>query len=421
MADSSRHLDLPRGFHDYDPGTAAAYESLRRDWFNTCALAGFQQVEVPPVGFLDTFTHGHHAAGNRLYPFTDHRGRELALVSDSLPTLLRFARHRRLNAQRLSYCCPVFRYVRRPRRYFHHLGLMEVIAGSADIAVQYRAVERLAQIMATFLTRRLPVRFTVADPGLWRDLIDAPTASASTLLDAIRRCPVEQRPALVRSAGCTSTMLRFAEVLARDPALVSGDAADVLASSTQTVRDRVARAHGLVALIRQNGAESELNLGSLHASEFHDGPAFQIHPTRGRQLGDGGSYGTFTTAFLGTTTSAFSAIIGLERLADLAGQGMESAAADVAIIAHETAATIAHADALTALLRDRQIRVWDLIRTKRLDRHLRDLSAVGVPFVVVIGDEELTSDNYVVRDCAGAHHAVPQRDLDGWLAERLPG
>ncbi len=171
MADEDRHLDRPRGFHDCDPDTAAAYQALRSDWFAACAPAGYQPVEVPPVGFRDTFTHGHHAAGNRLYPLTDRCGRQLALVSDSLPALLRLARARRLPAQRLSYCCPVFRYVRRPRRYFHQLGLMEVASGPADLAAQHRSVRRLARIMATFLVPRLPVRFTVTDPGLWREVI----------------------------------------------------------------------------------------------------------------------------------------------------------------------------------------------------------------------------------------------------------
>lgn len=419
MADNSRHLDLPRGFHDSTPERAATYERLRRDWFATCSLAGYQPVEVPPVGFQDTFTHGHHAAGNRLYPLTDRSGRELALVSDSLPAVLRLAHSRRLREQRLSYCCPVFRYVRRPRRYFHQLGLMEVVAGPSDLAVQHRSTRRLAQVVATFLAPRLKVRFTAADPGLWRDLIANTNSAQSELLDSLRRHPARERPGLLSAAGCSPEIAEIANALADDASMSSEDAKRALSNCPPGVRDRVTHAHDLAAAIRQCGASCEVDLGCLHASEFHDGPAFQVRPEQGRLLGDGGTYDVFASAFLGTVASANSAIIGLERLADLQGDGPQCAA-DVATIAHPDAETIAHAEALNLRLRHAGIRVWDVVQTARLDHHLRDIAAVGIPLAIVVGQRELDSAICTVRDSSGALHTVSQQDLPTWLADRLP-
>jgi histidyl-tRNA synthetase len=102
MADSGRPLALPRGFHDSDPTRTAVYQTLQQEWFNASSLAGYQPVSIPPVGFADTFTTGHHAAGQKLYQFTDRRGRNLALVSDSLPAVLRLARARNLPDQKLT-------------------------------------------------------------------------------------------------------------------------------------------------------------------------------------------------------------------------------------------------------------------------------------------------------------------------------
>ncbi|MDT5026794.1 MAG: histidyl-tRNA synthetase, partial [Micromonosporaceae bacterium] len=89
MTDAGGHLGLPRGFHDVGPARMALVQALRTQWSDTCSLFGYQAVEVPPVGFAETFTTGHHAADGRFYEFPDRRGRRLALVSDSLPAAFR--------------------------------------------------------------------------------------------------------------------------------------------------------------------------------------------------------------------------------------------------------------------------------------------------------------------------------------------
>ena len=237
------------------------------------------------------------------------------------------------------------------------------------------------------------------------------------MLNEIRRHLPSQRAALLRAAGYPAVSVRLAQVLADSPDWDGQDINRVLPECPSSLRERLRSARLLAGAIRDCGATADIDLTELHASEFHNGPAFQIKPEQGRLLGDGGAYDAFATAFLGTGTAAYSAIVGLERLVDLQGQIRTSTAADVAVIAHPDTASTAHADTLTDLLRSLDIRVWDLVQTHRLDHHLQDLAALGIPFVVVIGERELHAEVYIVRDATGGLHEVPQHHLSSWLTE----
>jgi histidyl-tRNA synthetase len=401
----------------------AAYRTLQQEWFNACSLAGYQPVHVPPVGFAGTFTTGHHAAGQKLYQFADRRGRNLALVSDSLPAVLRLAHARNLPDQRLSYCCPIFRYERRPRRHFHHLGLMEVLDRPIHLAAQYRATSRLAQVITGFLASRIPVTFTVTDPELWHTIVATatPASRAVDVLDSLRRLSPQQRPDQLRQDGAPVALVRLAELLAADPALASAgtDGQRVIDALPQALHDRITGSRNLASVLRRQGAEAEVDLGCLHASEFHDGPSFLLRPRNQQKLlGDGGTYGHFAHAFLGTPTAVHSAVIGLERLADLTVTGDVTAPADIAVLARPESAAIIHADRLTASLRAAGIAVWDLVQTKNLGKHLRDIAALAIPHSVIIGPQELSSASYTIRDTAGTLHSVPGYELGPWLARR---
>jgi histidyl-tRNA synthetase len=425
VAENDRHLDLPRGFHDISPSRMAMYLTLQQEWFDTCGLAGYQPVQVPPIGFTDTFTVGHHAAGQKLYRFPDRRGRDLALVSDSLPALLRRMHARNLPEQRLSYCCPIFRYERRPRRHFHHLGLMEVLDRPNSLAEQRRSTARLAEIIIRFLAPWLPVVFTVTDPGLWHAIAETflPSGKTTEFLHALRQILPDERPARLHEQDAPPPLVHLAEHLATNPALLDSPCDHpTIDRLPQAVHDRISACHELAAVLRHHGAETIVDLGELHASEFHDGPSLLFRPRGERRLlGDGGSYGLFANAFLGTPTAVHSAVVGLERLTDLiATTESIRPAADIAIFAHPEQATVTHADQLTTSLRSAGIAVWDLILTKSLRQHLRDLSALAIAHSTLIGARELDTQHYIIRSSDSTLHTVRVHQLVQWLLDRRP-
>ncbi|WP_326828792.1 ATP phosphoribosyltransferase regulatory subunit [Streptosporangium sp. NBC_01810] len=404
--------------HDVTPELAEAHNQIRHDWFETCRLSGFQPVEVPPVGFADTFTAGHHAAGERTYHFPDRAGRELALVSDSLPSLLRLTAGRKAVDQRIAHCTPVFRYERRPRRHFHHLGLMEVHFRRLTPPEHQAATARLLFTLADFLTGRLNFTVTLSNPGLWRGLIASGTASPelSGVLNRLRTAHASQRPSLLHESGADDAAVLLAEQLVAAP---SG--AELLRNGGPA-SEQVAACHSLAEQLRARGMNAIIDLSELHASEFHDSTAFLLRPdNEPRLLGDGGSYGAFAEAFIGTPTSLHSAVIGLERLADLQGPKVAVPPAVIALLAEPHDEMIKIADSICRELRGQGIAVWDVLISKPLRQHLRDFARLGVPYSVLIGERELADSLLTIRDQDGRHHRVARTDLAGWLATQANG
>jgi ATP phosphoribosyltransferase regulatory subunit HisZ len=418
VPENTDHLRLPRGFRDAISQRAHAHQQLRHEWVTATRMAGFEPVEVPPVGFAKTFTTGHHAAGQKLYRFPDRRGRELALVSDSLPAVLRLAYGRNLPEQRVAYCCPIFRYERRPRRHFHHLGAMEVRTGSGTQTENQRSTSRLACLVANYLSPRLPVRFTLTDPGLWRSLTTSflPSEAASHLLHLLDRTRPDQRPARLHAAGAPIQAVRVAEHLARDPAC-SNSTTSSLGELASLVEDTATGSHALAEHLTRTGTAAEVNLGELHASEFHDGPSFLIRPAHtDRLLGDGGTFGLFARAFLGTFTSVHSTVIGLERLAELI-EPPEHSPAHIAILASPQPESIEAAERLNTELRAVGIGVWDTVLTRPLRHQLRNLAAIGIPYSLLVGPREVAGAGLTVRGLDGSLHPVPRENLAGWLLD----
>lgn len=377
---------------------------------------GYQPVGVPPVGFTTTYTTGHHAAGDKLFRFPDRRGRDLAFVSDSLPAVLRLAHARGLPEQRLSYCCPIFRYERRPRRHYHLLGLIEVNHRPAVPSQRARATARLATTVTRFLSARLPITFTITDPGVWHtiaDLVPVPHP-AGDLVNSLRQLGPHERPALLHRWGAPADLVRLAEQLAADPTGAASAGTPALA-----LRERITHCLELADTLTSRGAGATVDLGELHASEFHDGPAFLIRPiSEQRLLGDGGSYRPFAHAFLGAPAEVYSAVVGLERLTDLVPRPGPRPTADVAVLAQPELACLRQADHLTDALRAAGVAVWDQELTGPLRHHLRDLAHLRVPYSILVGPQEVDSDTYTVRGRDGTLHPVRADEIAKWLRDR---
>ncbi|MBF6216211.1 ATP phosphoribosyltransferase regulatory subunit [Nocardia puris] len=413
MTVTSRHTDLPRGFSDADSTRTAALRRVEHRWFEKCALAGFRAVEVPPVGFADTFTTGHYASGDRIYRFPDRRGRELALVSDSLPALLRFAGTHRLPEQRLSYRCPVFRYERKPRRYFHHLGLMELTRPTIEQANQISALRRLISTVTAFLPSSLAADFTISNPAIWFDLVRmfVRPEQVGDYVDRLRRVPVDERQAMLVADNAPPAAVAVADLLAqRRPH-------DDTTTVPEPIRSGIDCARQLVEQLRRQRIRADTDLNELHASEFHDGLAFVVRHN-GVVLGDGGNYSSFASKFLGFPTSAYAAVTGLERITDLTDSSAEPVrAADLAILSFPDHLSTEHAHHLVANLRGRGIAVWDCELTLPLRRHLRDFADLNIPLSVLIGPEEIKSAEYRVRDRSGEVCRVPHDELADWIMD----
>lgn len=406
MHQRPQHLTLPRGFDDVFPETTEVRRRLQNEWLDLCSSHGYQPVTLPPVGFASTFTDGHHAGENRTYEFDDRKRRRLALASDSLPAALRLATARDLPRQRISYVAPVFRYERRPRRHFHHLGLLDLTERLTED--EDRSTARQIQVLAEFVAPRVTATFTIADPGTWLTAMAVPSTD---LLDALRRAAPAERPALAADIDGEGILVRLAARLVDDP---SANDADSWTDLPDAVRRRIMRTHALAAAAESAGASATVDLSSLHASEFHDAPSFTIRPAdEERLLGDGGDYSAFARRFLQRPVRANAAMVGLERLGDLV-QRAARAAADVMVLSLDRS-TLRTADDLSRAARSAGLTVWTDHLEQSMAAHLRDADRLGIQNVIALGTRDAAALTFRIRDKDGALHDVPRDQVIPWL------
>ncbi len=272
------------------------------------------------------------------------------------------------------------------------------------------------QMVARFLLRNLDVEFTVADPGLWHELLDRYTSISdpSRYLNEIRKVPRADRASRLLADGIPMPVVDTARRLAADR---TGLRPPALSPS---IAERAAECERFADAVRACGATAMVDLHDLHASEFHDGPAFTVRQRGGPLLGDGGSYGQYATRLTGRTTTAHSVVIGLERLADLlhaqATNGRPTA--DVALLIATDPEVDDYAENLVWELRDVGLKVWDITIDRALSHHLRSIAELRIPYSIIVGARELRSTDCAVRDLAGQIRAVPRRGLAEWLRER---
>jgi histidyl-tRNA synthetase len=422
MQRREERLSLPRGISDLAPGQAARVLALERQWLETAHMHGFQPVRFPPVGFEATFTAGHHASGERIYAFADRRGRRLALAADSLASALRLSRTLPSGEARICFSAPIFRYERRPRRYFHHLGLAEYSRSRPpDPSSDAATVRRLLGVVLEFL-EPIPIVVDLSDLGVWRAITAAIHGlSVEEGLHALASLPAQERPEWLSARDAPGFAIRYAESLAAEPVHRPGSGGvDRLAASLPPPLGIRLRELELTALACDERMATRANLtpGEMHASEFHDGIAFQLRVGAGRRIGDGGSYAAFAQRFSGQRVSLFSCVVGLERIAELSTTPSTDTA--TLMLCHDnTPQARRYAAGLANGLRVSGIPVWETTQGEAPQGFSRYTRRLGISLAATLGRAGGGEWQVHVWDAAGDSCWLPAHDLGGWVRRRL--
>ncbi len=156
------------------------------------------------------------------------------------------------------------------------------------------------------------------------------------------------------------------------------------------------------------GAIMEINLKDLHGS-----------------LGGGGRYDNLVGMFLGNDVPACGFSLGLERIIvvmterNMFPEALVAAPADVMVsVWNET--SLGESVALAHALRAEALRVDLYPEADKIGKQFKYASERGIPFVVVIGDEERTRGEVSVKDMrSGTQRSVKRTELAQVLRESL--
>jgi histidyl-tRNA synthetase len=297
-------------------------------------------------------------------------------------------------------------------------GLLEVAGVPAPLHGEALvAVDKLDKIGTEGVTRELLARGLNAD-------------AAARLLEALGAVPDARG-----TAAPADNLARLASLSA-------------LVADHPQGRRGVDELQAIVALAERTPAAGRLRIDPSLARglSYYTGAILEIAvPDLSGSVAGGGRYDNLVGMFLGRDVPACGLTLGLERLVLVMHErGMfppsaRSAPAEVLVTQFQdpdarkggvpggaapspTRVTAAMADAvaLAQELRAAGLRVELFPEADKLGKQLGYASARGIPFAVVLGDEERARGEVAVRDmAAGAQTAVPRVDAGRWIGARL--
>jgi len=387
-------------------------ESTAREAFRRY---GFEEIRTPIIEKTELFERGVGTdtdVNKEMYTFEDRDGERVSLRPESTASTVRaYIEHGMSNQPglvKLFYIGPQFRRERPQKgryRQFGQIGV-EVLGQSDDPAIEAEVIE-----MLDWYLKQLRITGTELRVNSIGDENCRP-AYIQQLRDAIR----EQLPSLCGSCKqrYESNPLRVLDckVESCQPYL------EKLPAITDSLCDPC-RAHfeRFTALLDERGIKFVIAKRLVRGLDYYMRTAFEIV---GDQLGaqntivGGGRYDGLSQMLGGPPAKGFGFAFGIERMImSLSDSGATSLRETTSLfIAYIGERARDHSFALARRLREAGISTVVDLEGRKLKKALAIANSIGARFALIIGDNEIDSGNYVLRDMtSGEQRNLTEQDL----------
>jgi len=420
-------IERPRGTRDFDPAAMAKHRQVEDALRRAAESFGFREIMTPTVEHLDLFT-AKSGPGiiEELYAFKDKGGRDVALRPEFTASVIRFylSELRSLPKPLKLYCLGnAFRYEEpqkgRYREFFQFNA--EILGGSS--------LEADAELLALALAalRHVGLRQTearVGHIGMLRAFLREAGARQAAILHALDKKDFERLRAELAGAGLSrheetlKTVVGLKgglDVLDEAARLLGGDAAPAV-DYLRRLRERLSH-YGLADAVT-------FDLGVVRGLDYYTGMVFEIDsPNLGaeKQVGGGGGY-TLAELLGGEPVASTGFAIGIDRVilaAEVEKVPMSSRRLDVYVFAIGEGARTAAMRALAELRAAGFTADTDLVG-RGPSKNLDYANATGARLAVMVGEKELRSGTWAVKDMGSGEQAtIPASSLLAEVASRL--
>jgi len=420
-------IERPRGTRDFDPAAMAKHRQVEDALRRAAESFGFREIMTPTVEHLDLFT-AKSGPGiiEELYAFKDKGGRDVALRPEFTASVIRFylSELRSLPKPLKLYCLGnAFRYEEpqkgRYREFFQFNA--EILGGSS--------LEADAELLALALAalRHVGLRQTearVGHIGMLRAFLREAGARQAAILHALDKKDFERLRAELAAAGLSrheetlKTVVGLKgglDVLDEAARLLGGDAAPAV-DYLRRLRERLSH-YGLADAVT-------FDLGVVRGLDYYTGMVFEIDsPNLGaeKQVGGGGGY-TLAELLGGEPVASTGFAIGIDRVilaAEVEKVPMSSRRLDVYVFAIGEGARTAAMRALAELRAAGFTADTDLVG-RGPSKNLDYANATGARLAVMVGEKELRSGTWAVKDMGSGEQAtIPASSLLAEVASRL--
>ena len=416
------------GFRDFYPADLALRSHILGTWRSVAMRYGFEEYDGPPLEPLELYTakSGDEIVG-QLYNFIDKGGREVALRPEMTPTLARMvaARANGLKKPIRWFAVPqLFRYERQQRgRLREHFQLNCDLIGEPGPLGDAEIIALAVDVMRAFGLGPGDVRVRLSDRRVLRALLlgagvtEGQLPAAFQAVDKIERI---DRPALAEQlvkAGLSSPAVDGVFTAAALRGMPAVEAALDRVPGGRAAGEplgRVVQALHAMGL----GEFIEVDLTIVRGLAYYTGTVFELFDA-GRTLRaicGGGRYDGLLQALGGVDLPALGFGMGDVVLGELLRErGLvptDVASIDV-FVAAITDADVPSMLALAHELRDAGLRAEYALSPQAVGKQLKLADARNARFAVVIGPDDRTRGEVMVKDLAGkgAQEAVGRSEV----------
>ena len=412
-----RPIRTVRGVRDILPGEAPRWQRVEAEARRVFEAYGYREIRLPLFERTELFARGigetTDIVEKEMYTFQDRSGESLTLRPEATASLLRAYIEHGLHVQpkpvRLYTLGPMFRY-ERPQagryRQFHQVNVEAL--GEAHPALDAEVIGMLMELFrALGLAERLALQInSIGDEACrpaFRERLAAYLREHAGELCPECRGRIERNPLRVldcKRPGCQPVIDKAPSIL---EALCPG------------CREHFERVRGYLDAL---GLAYRVNPRMVRGLDYYVRTTFEVLTGElGAQnaLAGGGRYDGLIQALGGPPDPGIGFAVGVERVTLLLGVGQDGAVPTALLIPLGEAA-------LTALLplaqaARRQGVGVEVAYGRKLRGELERAHRLGVPYVVIVGEDELRAGQASLRDMAsGAQRGIPLERLPEELA-----
>ena len=390
-----------KGIKDITPDEMPKWSVVERTAHTLAHAFGFQEIRIPVFERTDLFVHSIGGTTDivekEMYTFPDKDGTSLTLRPEGTAGVVRAFIERGLKtyevSRKLYYIGPMFRH-ERPQagrlRQFHQFGVEYV--GSSDPSADVEVITLLWRYFSALqlpgLSLELNSLGVLADRQAYKkDLVSFLKTKTDLLCDNCRR-RLETNP--LRALDCKVPRCR--EATKEAPYLTN-----FLSPSSKDHFDRVL--HGLEAL----AIPYSINPRLVRGLDYYSMTTFEVSCSAlGAQnaIGAGGRYDGLFETLGGPPTPAVGFALGLDRVVlALPESTLPTPEPWVFVAAFGDKGKSAGFSLLDSL-RVKQVKADTDYNASTLKTLLRSADRLGAPYVVILGDDEVTNNRIILRNMA---------------------
>lgn len=407
-------LRRPRGTRDFLPWDMIKRRFVVETVRSVFELYGYDEIETPAFELLDVLTAKCGPdVKEQIYAFKDKAGRDLGLRFDLTVPLARVvASHPDLPKPFKRYCISrVWRYEEPQSGRFREFWQADAdIVGSAKMDADAEVVALAISCLKRLGMKNFRVRLNN------RKILESIAASADVekelwlgvfraidKLDKVGQEGVRRELEKLGLSGdqISTIMMQISKC---------GNVDAVEKEVSHALNDRGKEGFNELAEIISNlelyncSEYVVVDLSLARGLDYYTGPIFEISAETNVNVGSvagGGRYDNLIELLGGPPTPATGISLGIDRLVEVLGEANMLPTARTltqVFIAYTSPPLKKEVIAVAEKLRGRGIRVEVDVMGRKLDRQLKYADAKGIPYVVILGPQEVEKGVYRVRD-----------------------